>query len=138
MSNKSVSARFFETYGQRHDVEGCTPLFAEDVVVHFNGTAPLNFEGYKQLGYAYLAGFPDMDVTILDQFEEDGKVVSRVQWSGTHTGELLGIPATGRPFRNEEIAIDYVVDGQIKERWTVGDLLGMMQQLGVIPAPGAA
>lgn len=134
MSNNSISTRFFETYGKQHDVEGCTPLFAEDCVVHFNGGPALDFNGYKQLGYAYLAGIPDMDVKVLDQLEADGKVVTRVQWSGTQTGELLGVPPTGRPFQNEEITIDHVVNGQIKERWTVGDLLGMMQQLGVIPS----
>jgi predicted ester cyclase len=137
MSNKSVSAAFFETYGNQHDVEGCGPLFAEDAVIHFSGTpGPLNFEGYKQVGYSFLAGFPDIKVTILDQFEEDGKVASRVNWSGTHTGEFNGIPPTGRPFHNEDITIDHIVDGKIKERWTIGDLLGMMQQLGVIPTPG--
>ena len=134
MSNKSVSTRFFETYGKQHDVEGCSPLFSQDAIVHFNGGPALDFNGYKQLGYVYLAGIPDMDVKILDQLEADGKVVTRVQWSGTQTGVLLGIPPTGRPFQNEEITIDHVVDGQIKERWTVGDLLGMMQQLGVIPS----
>ena len=135
MSNKSVSARFFETYGNQHDVEGCAPLFADDAVIHFhNMPAPLNFEGYKQVGYAFLTGFPDMEVTILDQIEEGGKVVSRVRWAGTHRGEFNGIPPTGRPFHNEDITIDYVVNGQIKERWTIGDLMGMMQQLGVIPS----
>ncbi|HSN75920.1 MAG TPA: ester cyclase [Anaerolineae bacterium] len=134
MSNKSVSAAFFEKYGKQHDVEGCGPLFAEDAVIHFNGSQLLNFEGYKQVGHAYLAGIPDMDVTILDQMEEDGKVVSRVRWSGTQTGELFGIPPTRRSFHNEDITIDHVVNGQIRERWTIGDLLGMMQQLGAIPS----
>lgn len=135
MSNRSVSARFFQTYGNQHDVEGCAPLFADDAVIHFNNMPEaLNFEGYKQVGYAFLAGFPDINVTILDQFEEDGKVASRVRWTGTHTGEFNGIPPTGRTFHNEDITIDYVVNGQIKERWTIGDLMGMMQQLGVIPS----
>ena len=98
MSNKSVSARFFEVYGNQHDVEGCSPLFSEDAVVHFNGSQVLDFNGYKQLGYAYLAGIPDMKVTILDQLEDGDKVVTRVRWGGTQTGELLGIPPTGRSF----------------------------------------
>jgi predicted ester cyclase len=137
MSSKAVSAAFFETYGNQHDVEGCAPLFADDAVIQFNGSQPLDFAGYKQLGYAYLVGIPDINMTIHDQVEEGGKVVSRVRWGGTQTGELLGIPPTGRPFQNEDISIDHIVDGQIKERWVVGDIFGMMQQLGVIPAPGA-
>ena len=138
MSNKSVSASFFEIYGNQHDVEGCGPLFAEDAVIHYNGfPGPLNFEGYKQLGYAYLAAMSDMTTAVLDQVEEGSKVVSRVVWSGTHTGELNGIPPTGRSFHIEDINIDHIVDNQIRERWVVGDILGMMQQLGVIPAPSA-
>lgn len=139
MSKKAIPQRFFEVYGVQHDVEGCTPLFADDTAVHFNGMpGPMNFDGYKQLGYAYLAGFPDLNATMLDQVEEGNKVVSRVAWSGTHTGEFNGIPPTGRSFHTEDITIDHIVDNQISERWVTGDLLGMMQQLGVIPAPQAA
>ena len=138
MSNKSVSASFFEIYGNQHDVDGCRPLFTEDAVVHYNGFGgPLNFEGYKQVGIAYLAGIPDMTTTVVDQVEEGSKVVSRVVWTGTHTSEFNGIPPTGRSFRIEDITIDHIVDNHIRERWVVGDILGMMQQLGVIPTPGA-
>jgi predicted ester cyclase len=61
-------------------------------------------------------------------------VATRVAWSGTHTGELQGIPPMGRSFRGEAIVIDRVVDGQIQERWDVSNMLSMMQQLGVIPS----
>lgn len=138
MSNKAVSARFFETYGNLHDVEGCAPLFAADARIHSTtAPVPLNFEGYKQVGYAFLAGIPDLKDEILDQIEEGDKVVSRIVWSGTHTGSLNGIPPTGRSFRSEAIVIDRIENGQIKERWESSDMLGMLQQLGVIPAPGA-
>jgi steroid delta-isomerase-like uncharacterized protein len=135
MSNQSVSIRFYETYGKQHDVEGCRPLFAADAVIH-SATAPvpMNFEVYAQVGRAFLAGFADLTVDILDQFEAGDKVATRLAWSGTHTGDLNGIPPTGRTFRSEAIVIDRVVNGQIKERWDVSDMLSMMQQLGVIPA----
>ncbi len=138
MSNKSVSARFFEIYGNQHDVEGCTPLFAADAVIRSTtAPGPVNFEGYKQVGYAFLAGFPDLKDEILDQIEEGDKVVTRIAWSGTNTGALNGMPPTGRSFRSEAIVIDRIENGQIKERWEASDMLGMLQQLGVIPAPGA-
>ena len=139
MSNQSVSTRFFETYGKQRDVEGCTPLFATDAMIHTTtaGPEPVNFDGYKQVGYAFLAGFDDLTVDVLDQLEAGDKVVSRVLWSGTHTGTLNSIPPTGRRFRAEAIVIDQVADGQIKERWEMNDMLGMLQQLGVIPMPGA-
>lgn len=65
MSNKSVSLKFFETYAGQHDVEGCTPLFAEDVVIYSTAApGPMDFSGYKQLGYAFLAGVPDISCTV--------------------------------------------------------------------------
>lgn len=139
MSNKSVSREFFHLYGELHDVEGCTPLFANDAVIDAN-TAPvaMDINAYKQVGYAFLAGIPDIKTTVLDQIEEGDKVVSRVAWSGTHTGTLLGIPATGRSFRSEGITIDRIVDGKIQHRWEIGDLSTMMQQLGLMPMPGPA
>lgn len=135
MSNKSVSLKFFETYGNRHDVEGCTPLFAEDVVVYTtNAPVPLDLASYKQLGYVFLAGFADLNTAVAEQFEDGNKVISRVIWGGTHTGTLNGIPPTGRSFRTEGIVIDTVVNGKIAERREVSDMFGMLQQLGVIPA----
>ncbi len=135
MSNQSVSTRFYETYGKQHDVEGCRPLFAADAVIHSStAPVPMNFEAYAQVGRAFPGGIADLTVDILDQFEDGDRVATRLAWSGTHTGDLNGIPPTGRTFRSEAIVIDRVVNGQIKERWDVSDMLSMMQQLGVIPA----
>ncbi len=137
MSNKSISMQFFEIYGAQHDVEGCTPLFAENVqIITTVAPVPLDFDGYKMVGYAFLAAFPNISVEVLDQIEEGDKVVSRVAWSGTMTGELNGIPATGRSFRSESITIDRMANGQIVERREINDMMGMLQQLGVIPTPG--
>jgi predicted ester cyclase len=65
-------------------------------------------------------------------------VVNHVLWGGTNTGVLNGMPATGRAFRNEAVVIDRFAGGVIVERREIGDLLGMMQQLGLIPGPQAA
>jgi predicted ester cyclase len=139
MSNKSVSLQFFETYGKQHDVEGCAPLFAEDVTIYSTiAPAPVDFDGYKQLGYAFLAGFSDLSPEVVEQLEDGNKVVTRLFWSGTFTGDLNGIPPTGRKFRSETIVIDTVENGKIVERREVNDMMGMMMQLGVIPAPQTA
>ena len=139
MSNKSISRQFFHLYGDLHDVEGATPLFADDAVINANtAPGPMDVNAYKQLGYAFLAGMPDMKVTVLEQIEEGDNVVSLVTWTGTHTGTLMGIPATGRFSQSDAITIDRIVDGKIKERREIGNLLSMMQQLGVLPMPGPA
>lgn len=135
MSNKSVSADFFRIYGMQHDVEGCGPLFADDAVVNSStAPGPMNFDAYRQVGYAFLAAFDDLYCHVLEQIEEGNKVVSRVVWGGTHTGELQGIPATGRKFESVGITIDTIEDGKITERWDISDMLSMLQQLGIIPA----
>jgi steroid delta-isomerase-like uncharacterized protein len=139
MSNKAVSIAFFTTYAGQRDVEGCSPLFAGDAVISTSvAPSPLDFAAYKQVGYAFLGGFADLKAEVHEQIEAGNKVVSRVVWSGTHTGALNGIPATGRTFSSEAIFIDTFENGQIVERREVSDMLGMLQQLGVIPASQAA
>lgn len=136
MSNKAVSLKFFETYAGQHDIEACVPLFAEGAVIHSTVVpVPMDVKAYQQLGHAFLAGFPDIDATVVEQLEDGNKVVNRLIWSGTHTGTFNGIAPTGRCFRNEAITIDTVVNGKIVARWEVSDMLGMMQQLGLIPPP---
>lgn len=138
MSNKSVSRRFIELYAQQHDVEGCGVLFAETAVIRTNNLPmPVDIEGYKQVGYGFLAGFPDLTAEIVDQIAEGDQVVTRVEWSGTNSGSMNGMPATGKSFTSSGIIIDRVQNGRIIERWELGDFLSMMQQLGLIPTPEA-
>ena len=133
MSNKTISAQFYERFAKNHDVEGCDPLFAETAVIHSNNVPmPLDFNGYKQVGYMFLAGFSDLDADILSQIEEGDQVVTHVQWRGTQTHEFNGIPATGRSFCSNGVTIDRIANGQIVERQEIGDILGMMRQLGLI------
>jgi predicted ester cyclase len=78
---------------------------------------------------------------IEEQISEGDKVASRFEWTGTHRGEFLGIPATGRPVRVWGVVIDRLVEGRdgkskIKEARIIMDTMGMMIQLGVVPAPG--
>jgi predicted ester cyclase len=65
------------------------------------------------------------------------RVVMRVRFSGRHTGELMGIPATNRTFSVQHIHVYRVENGMIVEHWAVRDDLGMLQQLGVLPGPFA-
>ena len=85
----------------------------------------------------YLNAAPDLRVTIEDLVAEDDKVGVRRSYEGTHRGELLGIPATGKPVRVGSISIFRLAEGRIVEIWEQLDLLFLMQQLGVLPAPSA-
>jgi predicted ester cyclase len=68
-----------------------------------------------------------------DVVEADDKVASRWRFSGTHIGEFNGIPATNRSFSGEFMSFDRFEGDRIAERWEVGDLLGILQQIGAIP-----
>ena len=76
--------------------------------------------------------------TIEDMVAEDDKVVVRWTGSGSHSGEFLGIPPTGKSFSIAGIDIHRFVDGQMAEHWHVVDQLSLLQQLGVIPQPEGA
>jgi predicted ester cyclase len=69
---------------------------------------------------------------------EGDEVVVRYTAEGTQQGALLGVPPTGKRFRISAISIYRLAEGKVAEQWEQGDLLGLMQQLGVIPAPGSA
>ncbi|WP_067847970.1 ester cyclase [Nocardia lijiangensis] len=77
--------------------------------------------------------FPDLHIAVEDSIAEGDKVVSRNTVTGTHTGEYLGLPPTGKPISYREIFIFRFVDGRIVESWGVVDTLALMRQLGGLP-----
>jgi predicted ester cyclase len=75
-------------------------------------------------------------MAIEDQIAEGDKVVTRWSTSAVHTGNLMGIPASGKPGMVSGITISRVAGGRIAEEWTNWDQVGMLQQIGAIPTPG--
>ena len=88
--------------------------------------------GLKKQVALYRTAFPDLQVTIEDIVSEGNKVVIRWKAHGTHRGDLMGIPATGREATLMGISINKIVNGKIVEHRTNWDVLGLMQQLGVM------
>jgi steroid delta-isomerase-like uncharacterized protein len=78
--------------------------------------------------------FPDLRVTVEDVIAEGDRVVARNSVTGTHEGEYMGIPPTGKSVTYNEIFIGRFVNGRIAETWGVVDVLSQMRQLGVFPA----
>ena len=99
------------------------------------GQAP-GLEGWKKKWAMYLAGIPDLRVTIQELVAEADKVAVRRSYAGTHQGELLGVPPTGKQVRIGGISIFRLAEGKIAEQWEQLDRLALMQQLGVLPTPG--
>jgi steroid delta-isomerase-like uncharacterized protein len=122
------------------DIDGFGDQLADDFVEHdeLPGPEP-GKEGVKQLFRMYRAAFPDLRLQPEDVLVSGDKGVARVRATGTHQGELMGMPATGRHVDIQLIDITrFGDDGLAREHWGVSDMLGMMQQLGAIPAPAAA
>lgn len=137
--NAGIVRGFVDEVITKGKIEAAAKYAWEDVVeqVPLPGQGP-GLEGLKDILRAMRAGFPDIVFAIEEQVAEGDKVASRFEWSGTHTGEFLGIPATGRPVRVWGIVIDRLVDGRIKDTRIIMDTLGLMIQLGVFPAPAGA
>lgn len=136
--NKAVVRRIGEEYWNQGNVAVLDDAFAADVADHNAppGLAP-GREGVKQFNTMFRGAFSDLSLVIDDLIAEGDNVVWRWTFTGTHTGPLMGISATGKHVTLQGISIDRFEQGKIVERWLQADMLGMMQQLGAIPAPGA-
>jgi predicted ester cyclase len=136
--NKALIRTYVETIFNQQQVDRAGELVAPEYVDHaaLPGQAP-GLEGVKQKWAMYLAGIPDLRVTIEELVAEGDKVAVRRSYAGTHRGELLGIPPTGRPVRIGGISIFRLTGGKIAEQWEQLDRLALLQQLGVIPAPAS-
>jgi steroid delta-isomerase-like uncharacterized protein len=82
------------------------------------------------------AAFPDLEFTIEDMVAEGDKVAGSIIMRGTHQGEFMGIPPTGKRVTVRGMGIDYCAAGQCKQSQILFDNLSLLQQLGVIQAPG--
>jgi steroid delta-isomerase-like uncharacterized protein len=111
-------------------------LIAEDFVNHTPqpGQTP-GRAGVKQVVSILRSAFPDLRVTIEQVVAEGDLVAVRDTIRGTHRGPFAGMPPTGKQVTVGRIAIYRVVDGLITEHWANVDQLGLMQQLGALPAP---
>jgi steroid delta-isomerase-like uncharacterized protein len=107
-------------------------VFKPDVLIRT--PLPLEAEGaqaVKQLWATLLRAYPDVHVTVEDVIAEGDKVVCRNVVTGTHRGEYMGIPPTGRSVAYNEMFIGRFEGGRIAETWGVVDVLSQMRQLGV-------
>jgi steroid delta-isomerase-like uncharacterized protein len=135
--NTAIVKRFIEEVWNQGRLDLIDQFFDPNYVNHNpspgqeQGTAAL-----KQFVAGLRAAAPDLHYTIDDLIAVDDKVVMRWTARGTHLGELMGIPATGREVTVTAIVIDQFSNGRIVEHWAGRDDLGMMQQLGVIPQLG--
>jgi steroid delta-isomerase-like uncharacterized protein len=111
-------------------------LVGDDYVGHVPGApGPIRGkDGFRGFASSYLAAFPDGTITIDHQIAEGDFVATRWTGRGTNTGELMGMPPTGKEVTIEGITYSRVADGKAHEAWLIWDTLSMLQQLGAVPA----
>jgi len=135
--NKAVARRVLEEAASQHKLELVDELLAPDYVLHDPANPMVrDRETFKQFLGGHYTAFPDVKWTIEDVVAEGDKVVVRWTLTGTHQGPLLGIPPTGKQVSMWGISIYRIADGKVAEEWAVSDVMGFMQQLGVLPPPG--
>jgi steroid delta-isomerase-like uncharacterized protein len=131
--NKALYRRYFEEMNKQN-LAAYEELCAPDYVFHGTGASPdIDLAGIKQLTAAFWTAFPDLHATVDDLIAEGDKVVGRWTGRGTHHGQFMGIPPTGKQVSWTAINIVRIEDDKFVEGWTNSDDLGLMQQLGVIP-----
>ena len=136
--NKAVIRHFWQDHLSTGNSQLCANDFAANAVNHDPNSPPVppGPEGIAQLITLYRTAFPDLTAVVEDVIAEGDKVAYRLTFRGTHTGELMGMPPTGKPVMYTGIGIDTVINGTITEMWLNFDALGMLRQLGAVASPG--
>ncbi len=132
--NKALVRRLFEEVWNQWKLDVIDELFASDFVHHEPTVGEVRGPGdYKKYISILLTAFPDVQLTIEDQIAQGDKVVTRWTLTGTHKGELMGVPPTGVQVTWTGISIDRFAGGKFVESWVIADDFSLFQQLGVIP-----
>ncbi|HWO67917.1 MAG TPA: ester cyclase [Umezawaea sp.] len=128
-------ADYFVEMTNTHNPDLVDRFIAEDYTNHNDFVAD-GREANRQFWTAFFTGLPDVVVTMEDLVVSGDRVVGRFTYRGTHTGDLLGIPATGKPVEMRSIDIWRVQHGMFVEHWDQLNLMQMFQQIGALPPLG--
>jgi steroid delta-isomerase-like uncharacterized protein len=133
--NKAIVRRWVEAFNEGN-VDAVDELVTDSYVRHDpNSPEVRGPEEEKQLIAMYRSAFPDLHFTVEDMVAEGDKVLIRVGIRATHKGELLGVPPTEKRLTFTAMEFYRLSEGKIDEQWVNVDTLGMMQQIGAVPAP---
>ena len=134
--NKAINRRFFEEVWSQGNLTAVDELCAPNLIYRLPTGPTHGLEEFKQLATMYRTAFPDLDIPMEDMIVAADKVVTRWTAHGTHKGDLMGVPPTGKQVTVTGILISRFEGGKLVEGWVEFDALGMLQQIGAIPAPG--
>jgi steroid delta-isomerase-like uncharacterized protein len=136
-TDKSIIAGLMDALDRR-DLDGLLARCAPDAVWHGYAPEPIDNDGYRAAMQAFLDGFTDSRFPVQALVAEGDRVGCLHHLVGTHLGTFQGVPASGRPVRVTGIANFRLNNGKVVETWLSADMVGLMMQIGAIPAPDAA
>src|ERR1700682_977799 len=113
--------------------EDATEIFSPDFVAYMPGQPPMDRATFEHYVAGVTDGMPGYTYEIHDQIAQRDLVVNRVTWRGVHSGDLAGVPATGRSIELRGINMFKVTDGRVVAQWAELDIFGLLQQIGAIP-----
>ena len=138
-TNKATVRRMIEQVWNEHRLDLIEEFFSEDIIQHVAGyPSSSGLEAIREATAMGLNAFPDQQITIEGEIAEGDTVAAHWTATGTHKGEIFGIPPTGKQFTHAGMTFYRLANARIVETWFLADYLGLMQQLGVVPALGAA
>jgi predicted ester cyclase len=138
LANKEMLVALFEEIVNQKQLDKIDEYFAEDYVEHSPTGDIQGRDAFKQFVAGFLAAFPDSHNEVSDYVSDGDLAYWTVRWTGTHTGEFNGIPATGKKVDILILNKGVTRDGKAVEHWTGNDALALMMQLGVMPQPNAS
>lgn len=135
-ANKATMRLFFQEVVSKGNLEVLDRIAAADFCYHDGPTFVPNVEEWKQLLMEYRRSLPDLNAAIEDMIGEGDKVASRITFTGTHKGEMMGIPPTDKRVIFTLTMVSRFSGDKVSELWINWDALGLLQQLGGTSAPG--
>lgn len=133
--NKAVVRRYFRDLADNTNPAAADEILAPDYAGHVSGNpGPLDRAGLAGFVGMFHAAFPGITHTVEELVAEGDQVAARITVRGTHRGEFMGLPPTGREVNIGAINVFTVRDGRVAVQHVVFDSLGLLQQLGAAPA----
>ena len=131
-ANEALVSRYIEEVWNGHDLDAIDEIVSPEYINHAASTEEYRRGGSRRAVEWLLSVFPDHNFDVEDIVASGDTVATRGTCSGTHEGELMGIPSTGKRFAVQQTHWFRVAGGKLTEHWAVRDDLGMLQQLGVL------
>ena len=133
-ANIAIVRKFFEVGPSKGDIVAADALLHPEFSLHTPlPTSGPGIEAMNNVIITCRAAFHGLQVTVDDIMAEGDKVTARFTARGVHNGEFMGLPATGKGITMTGIEIFRIKDGKIAELWGEANLMGLMQQLGLLP-----